>query len=460
MWLVLMAAALALSLWAGPVAVGLAAGLNLGLGILVGGLVAATALAANAAIAFLLRLPVALKVALMAGVAVALLGCFFLGAHLVGWDRREEPAEPAPAAKPLPQTPPPLPGPTSPQPPGPPTDPPSKHPPSHIDLAYHTGMSRLEDGPAAVTALALLPLDVGVVVGYADGTTAVWPLDQPASMPPWVGPRGDGAVRRIQYDDTGTLVYLTCDNGLVASPLAMAPAAPLKIPGERPAVFTEPTRDRFAAVRGGKVCVRLIPTDAARKPPPAKAPERFALCVPKLEVLPSGMKPDYPVMEANPTFVAFHPGGKLLWGAADGAITAWPAAGTRPEVITREHKGAVRAWASNGTDFATGDDKGMIGYWPAKAAEPVMLWNSTFPVTHFAFASWGRDVAVADAAGGLSVWNPGAKRREFEVKRPAPVSVLSYGPSDDLLLLADGKGVEVWWIQALVKKSRETIPPR
>ena len=73
-------------------------------------------------------------------------------------------------------------------------------------------------------------------------------------------------------------------------------------------------------------------------------------------------------MDANPTFVAWHPGGKLLWGSANGTVSAWPATGPKPEVVTKDAQGAVRAWAVNGTDFVTGDDKGGIGYWPRKAA--------------------------------------------------------------------------------------------
>lgn len=459
LWLVIVAGTFAMSLWAAPVAVGKAAGLNLGLGLLIGGVLAAVALGANAGIAFLLRLPVVAKVGLMSGVAVALTGVFFLGAHFAGWDQQQvavdaEMVTPSQPQKPSPVNPSANPAPV----PNPPPKP--RTPPSHIDRAYFTGMSRLDDGPAAVTALALSPIDGALVVGYANGTTAVWALDQPSFMPPWAGPKGDGAVRRIQFDSTAELLYLTCDNGLIAAPLALPPAAPLKIPGERPAVMLEPLRDRFAAVRAGKLCVRLIPTDLAKKPPPVKAPAKFSLLAAKQEVIPSGLRPDYPVIETNPTFVAWHPNGRLLWGSNDGTVSAWPAAGPKPEVVSKEHKGAIRAWATNGTDFVTGDDKGMLGYWGNKAVKPTMFWNCTSAVVRIAFASWGREVAVADASGGISVWDLGAGRRAFELKRPAPVAVMSFGPSDDLLLLADGKGVEVWWIDALRKEALIFVPPK
>jgi hypothetical protein len=452
LWLVAVGCGFALALWVGPVAVSRAAGINLGLGMLVGGLMAAAALAANAWIAFGSRIPVGAKVGLMAGVAAAVLGTFFVGAHLAGWDTPEEQVAAPPPSPPPPSPPPPQ---------GPPEPPPPqivqpRRPPSHVDLAYHYGTSRLDDGPAAVTALALAPLDGAAVIGYADGTTLVWPLDQPTFENPHPGPKGDGAVRRIQFDTTGQLAYLTCDNGLVVAPLLMPPAVPLKITGERIVVLADPTRDRFAAVRGGKLCIRYVPTDLAKKPPAVKAPERFALCPPKQEVLPAGLRPEYPLTEPNPTFVAWHPAGRLLWGSADGAVYAWPGAGPKPEPVTKEHKGAVRAWTVNGADFATGDESGGFGYWAKRATTPVMYWNGTAPITHLAFASWGLDLVVADAAGGLSVWDLARGKRAFEVRRPAPVAAVSFGPSDDLVLIADGKGVEVWWTRELAKG----LPPK
>src|SRR5262249_3752999 len=167
--------------------------------------------------------------------------------------------------------------------------------------ASATGMSRLDDGRAAVTALALAPLDGSVVIGYADGSTAVWPLDQPAFDPPRAGPKGDGAVRRIQFDSTGQIAYLSCDNGLVAAPLLMPPAVPLKARGGGWWVLAAPGRARCAAARGGRLCAPLAPTGGGKKPPRVRGPDRFSLCPPRLEAIPGGLRPDYPVMDSNPT---------------------------------------------------------------------------------------------------------------------------------------------------------------
>src|SRR5439155_8820253 len=265
---------------------------------------------------------------------------------------------------------------------------------SHIDLAYREGMTRLEDGPAAVTALALAPLDGSAVVGFADGSTLLWPLDQAAFEHPRTGPKGDGAVRRIQFDATGRIVYLTCENGFVAAQLYNPVAHPLKIPGERVVVLTEPKGDRFAAVRANQLLVRYVSTDLVKNPPAVKAPERFVISPAKSEVLPAGLKPEYPVPDANPTFLAWHPNGLLLWGRPEGTIRAWSGSNGKADDVTKEHKGAVRAWAVNGTDFATGDDKGGLGYWRNRSLTPVMYWNGSAAITQLAFASWGVEVVV------------------------------------------------------------------
>ena len=39
------------------------------------------------------------------------------------------------------------------------------------------------------------------------------------------------------------------------------------------------------------------------------------------------------------------------------------------------------------------------------------------------------------------------------------VEAMCFGPSDDLLLIADGKGVEVWWLPALAKAKPPMLPP-
>ena len=452
-WLVAVGGLFALALWAGPVAVSRAAGVNFGLGMLIGGLLAASVLVGNALIVFHVRVADGMKVALLAGVAFIGMGTFFAGAYVASPQDSEEtveaPASPVDTLLPAP------PVVVPPSQPVPPIEPVSTRPTSHIDLAYRDGMTRLEDGPAAVTALALSPLDGWAVVGFADGSTRIVALDQATFEAPRIGPKGDGAVRRIQFDGTGRIVYLTCENGFFAAQLYNPSAHPLKIPGERVVVYTEPKGDRFAAVRGTKLLVRYVPTDLVKNPPAIKATDRFVVSPPKSEVLPAGMKPEYPVPDANPTFLAWHPNGQLIWGKADGAIRAWSATNAKLDDLTKEHKGAVRAWAMNGTDFATGDDKGGIGYWRNKAAKPTMYWNGSAAITQLAFAGWGAELIVADAAGGLSCWDVAIGKRVFEITRPTPVTAVSYGPADDLLLLPDGNGVHVWWIPALIAKSKK-----
>ena len=96
-------------------------------------------------------------------------------------------------------------------------EPQPNRPPTHTDLAAKNGMSRLDDGPAEVTSLAIAPRDDTVAIGYADGQTRLWLSDHPTFEPPTPGPRADGPIRRIQFDSTGRFLYLTCPGALIAA---------------------------------------------------------------------------------------------------------------------------------------------------------------------------------------------------------------------------------------------------
>jgi len=221
------------------------------------------------------------------------------------------------------------------------------------------------------------------------------------------------------------------------------------------AVLADPKGDRFAAHRGNKLIIRYVPMELVKNPPMVKAPERFVVCNPKQEVLPTGVKPEYPVPDNMATFLTFHPGGQLIWGRPEGSIRVWSTSNARAEEVTKEHKGAVNAWAVNGPDFATGDDKGTLAYWKEKVAKPVMYWNGKAAITHLSFTPQGGDLLVSDIAGGLSGWDVASGKRKFELTRPEPLVTLCYGPTSDHILLADGKGVQLWTVKALMEKSKK-----
>jgi WD40 repeat protein len=318
-------------------------------------------------------------------------------------------------------------------------------------------MSRIDDGPAEVTALAVAPRDDNtVVIGYADGQTRLWAPDQPTFEALPAGPRADGPVQRVQFDTTGRYLYLTCPAGLVVAARDGRTRTPVKIPGGPVAVFVEPNRDRFLAVRGNRAVLRYVPMELVRDPPAAKAVKGFVIPAPgpkgSDEVIPVGARVDYAV-PAPLTFLAWHPAGKVLAGQPDGTIVTWPLPGPRAEPVTRVHKAPVRAWAAAGTgDFATGDDNGLVGVWPNKSLSPRTFGDGAAAVTQLAFDGRGARLAVADADGELSVWDAGARERLFRVRRAAPVKAMTFGPTDHFLLIGDGKGVEVWSVAALAKK--------
>ncbi len=324
-------------------------------------------------------------------------------------------------------------------------------PPTHLELAYRDGMSRLGDGPAAVTALAMVPGEEAVVVGHADGSTQVWRLDQGWLEPPQLGPWGRGAVRRIAFDSTGAIALLTCDGGLAAAPLNGA-RVPLLIPGDVIAVIPEAKRERFAAFRGGRLVVRSVPMELAKHPPTAAVGLKFLQSTPKDETIPAGVAANIPTQK--PTFLAWHPAGQLLGGTADGSVVTWPTTNATSKPVTRLHKAAVRTWAIGPVwpDFATGDDKGVVAYWPNKSLAPVSFPTGGGAVTHLAFNACGGELAVTDAAGVLSVWDLTTRARLFEIKRRQPVGAVVFGPEEDILLVAEGKGVEVWWLPELAAR--------
>ena len=156
------------------------------------------------------------------------------------------------------------------------------------------------------------------------------------------------------------------------------------------------------------------------------------------------------------TFLAFHPTGRLLSGGMDGSMAAIPAGGsTNAPFTSREHKAAVRTWAvSPWGDFATGDDDGFVGYWPAKATTISKFKSGVVAIKGLAFNPCGGELAVVDTSGWVSVWHPATGTKMFEMKQKRAVAAVSYGPREDILMIADGKGVELWWMPELAGQTR------
>ncbi|MBA4064028.1 MAG: hypothetical protein C0501_10010 [Isosphaera sp.] len=446
-WLLAAALALAAGLAVGPVVLAHTADLGVETGLLVGAGFAAAGLLANAAVVFLTRLPAVVKVGAMAGVGALVTGVFLLAAAAYLAGRRDgidlatpPPSDPGPTA----------PGPQPKAPPKPP-DPARDGLPTAIDAAYQDGVYRFADGPDA-TAAGVTPDGAALVVGYKTGETRVWRFDQLTIDPFAPGPRADGPVTAVRFDATSALVYLACTGGTVAAFWADPPDAPVKIPGEPFAAFTAPAGERFAAARPGALALRSVPVAALRRrDPKAKG---FTVLNPKDEAVPADVKAQLLSPGPRPTFLAWHPTGQLLAGQPDGSILSWGANGPGYSVLTREHKAPVRAWAAcPGTwDFATGDEKGMVGLWADKATAPRMFTAAAGPITQLSFSPSGRGLAVLGGGGVVWVWDLAEMRAVVKATRPTPITVLAYGPQDDLLILGDGKTLELWHRDELAKQ--------
>lgn len=395
----------------------------------------------NSAIGLLLNLPTGAKIAAMGLLSAAMLGLFFAGAMI--FLREEVPVAPQP--DPNTGNPPVLPGP----PPPPPIEP--QRPPTHYDLVQRDGMTRLEDGPADVTALGVHPVDGSVYVAYEDGSIRVWSLDLPSFEPPGLGPRAPGPVRRIRFNASGSLALLTCDAGLAMVKLAGANRTPVLIPGLQVDVHLEPNRERFAALRGDRVQVRYVPMNLIGAPPASKG---FITLTPKDETLPLGIPPAGVLPSVGkPTFLAWHPSGRLLAGGADGRIVSLATGDKSPPVVNREHTAAVRVCEAGPTgDLFFGDDSGTMGYLPNRAARISTFKTGGLAIRGLSLSPCGGELAIVDESGWVSLWTPQGGKL-FEVKQKRKVRAVCYSQREDVLLLADGKGVEAWWLPELAAQA-------
>jgi hypothetical protein len=447
-WVYWFALALALGLASGPLVLSQTTRLGLAAGLKIAGGFVGAGLLANAAIVLFTRLSAPGKVALMALVSVVVTGIFLFAAtaYLAGRKDELDELKSDPGQQPPPR-------PQDGSQPGMGDPPPAMRPPSAIDVAYRDGVFRYEDGPAEVTSLAVGADGVALIVGYKNGDTRVWRFDRPTLEPFDPGPKSDGAPTRIQFDSSGTIVYLVCNGGTVAALWNAPPEVPLKIPGDPFAVHAHAGGERFAVQRGNTLTIRQVPTAMIRKPNPGKS-KGFVLTTPKDEPIPPDAKAPLNPPRERPTFLAWHPTGKLLAGLSDGSILSWGATGPSSSVISREHKGAVRAWAASPAtwDFATGDDKGMIGLWANKAMNPkTFIASAASPITKLVFSPTGAHLAATDAEGIVSVWDVSGPRALLKVRRPN-AKAIAFGPADDLLLLSDDRAVELWFIPELDKQ--------
>ena len=458
-WLLWLALIFALGLAVGPVVMSQTTELGLETGLLIGAGFAGVGLLANAMVVLFTRMSVFGKVFTMTVIGGAMTGVFLFGAtaYLAGKREAEQPKPDPPPPPPV--TPmPPLPIVPPPKPPDPKTpnpDPPRRGLATAADAAYRDGFFRFDEGSEDVTAIAVSADCSVMVVGHKNGTTRVWRFDNATFDAFGTGPRADGPITRIQFDSTGSIVYLSCTGGMVAGAWSDPPEVPVKIPGDPVVIFPFPKEERFAALRGNAPVLRMVPTATIKKPVgPVGKGKGFLLTTAKDETIPIDAKGAFAASPAKPTFLAWHTTGKLIAGQPDGSIVSWGATGPAGVVVSREHRAPVRAWAASPAtwEFATGDDKGIVGLWYQKAMIPKTFTATTAAVTHLSFSPTGAHLAVADAAGAVWIWDVATTKQVVKTTRPTPVKAMAFGPTDDLLLLSDGKAVELWSVSELGKR--------
>lgn len=454
LWLLSLAVIFAAGLAVGPLVMGETTELGSRAGVPIAAGFAAVGLLANVAVVLLTRVSVPMKVAAMATVAAVGTGVFVaaVSAYVAG---RKHEAEQARAADPPPLV---LAPPTPPPPEPPPPAPQVNRLLTAQDTALRDGVFRFDDGPDEVTAVAVTPDGKVMLAGYRSGATRVWRFDQlPLVDPLSPGPKVDGPVAGIRFDATGELAFIATTGGTAAVAWNDPPAVPVKVPGELFAAFPFPNGERFATVRGNALTVRYLPTALIKKPDTRA--KGYPLLQPKDEVIPIDVKGQILLGGQRPTFLAWHPTGKLLGGHADGSVVSWGGFGPRAEVVTREHKAAVRVWAASPAtgDFATGDAAGGVGLWANKSMTPKVFAATSSvaaggEIKHLAFSPSGALLAAADAANVVWVWHLATMKPVVQVTRPTTVRALAFGPTDDLILLGTGRTFELWHRPELAKQ--------
>lgn len=446
-WVLLCAAVFASGLGIGPLVLAHTAGLGEEVALAAAGGFALAGLVANVAIVLFSRRSVPAQVLTMAVACTAVAGVFFFGAtaYLAGRQKGTEEVvqEPPPAPAPPPAEPPKT-------VPKKADDPRPDRPPSHLDRARRSGASAIDDGPADVTALALSPDGTTLAIGHADGTTRLWPLDQPTFDPAQAGPKGDGAITRVHFDSKSEFVFAHTATGVSIAPRT-GPIVPVaRVSGTPVAVSPDiDGRVRYVAVRGNVMQPRLLSLEFVTKPP--KRARDFAVAQARDEILPIDGKDV--TKPANLTLLAWASATKVVGAQQNGTVTAWSQT-MRPEAPSREHKAPVTAWAACATgDFATGDDKGNVVFWYAKGGKPTVwpLFESA-PVAALALNATGTRLLATDDTGWLVVWDTTTgKLAHPRAKRPAAVKALTFGPTNDLVVVSSGRAVQLWALAELMK---------
>jgi hypothetical protein len=445
-WILFCAAVFAAGLAVGPLVLAHTANLSNEFALATGSGFALAGFLANGALALFSQRSVPAQVLTMAVACAVVSGVFFFGAtaYLAGRQKGTEEV----AHEPPPPAPPPIEVPKSALPKL--EEPRPDRPPSHLDRARKSGASAIDDGPADVTALALAPDGNTLAIGHADGTTRLWPLDQPTFEPVQPGPKGDGPIARVQFDSKSQFVFAHTATGVSIAPRSGPIVPTARVTGTPVAVSPEVDgRIRYVAVRGNALQHRLLPLDFVLKPP--KLARDFAVAQARDEIQPKEGKDA--AKPANLTLLAWASAAKVVGAQQTGTVTVWNLA-MRPEAPASDHKAPVKAWAACASgDFATGDDKGTVAFWSAKGGKPSVwpLFENT-PVAVLALNATGTRLAAADGTGWLVVWDTATGKPAYpRTKRPAAVKALTFGPADDLMLVSSGRAVQVWALAELMK---------
>jgi len=255
-----------------------------------------------------------------------------------------------------------------------------------VSGALRSGLAReVRDWGKNVTSAAWRPDGLRIVVGFRDGTAAVWKPGDPAE--PIVLSGHQSHLRMVAFSPNGTHIVTASKDKTARVWRADGSGEPIVFRGHDGTVNSaafSPDGARIVTASDDNT-VQVWNADGTGQPVVLRA-----------DVGGFGS-------------AAFSPDGKRIVATSDDSIArVWNADGTGPPIVLRGHEGAVytAAFSPDGRRVVTGSKDATARVWKADGTgEPIVLRGHDQWVASVAFSPDGRHILTASADKTVRVWN-------------------------------------------------------
>ncbi len=162
--------------------------------------------------------------------------------------------------------------------------------------------------------------------------------------------------------------------------------------------------------------------------------------------------------------LAFSSTGSLATAGSNGTVYLWnPSTGKQLGTVNISHGVNALAFSPDGKTLAIGDAAGSVSLWnPSGPAQPIQLVPvSGSQVESIAFNPAGTTVAAGDASGDVRLWDVGSRKLagEFAVPDATGVNTLAFSPDGTMLATGDYYGNAYLWQAATTTEIRSLPVP-